>query len=276
MMPLEPTAILTRPAGRNTTVLNGLTRRGWSVLECPALEIREVLPAAGQVPTPERFDLVVFVSRAAVTGYHSQLMAAGKTGWPSKTKVASMGPATASAIRRIFGDALPVLHPAPDVAQDSESLWPLLMALEHPLRRVLIVRGQDGRDWLSQRLTQQGVSVELHQAYRRHFAQWPSTLNQHFEKLSQHGVLPTWLLTSPHGIEAIFKNLDSLSLSGWFARCSFVLTHERLKPQLAKLLEPQSLESSGPIKCLVASPEDDVILAGFEQISRSHASGFVS
>lgn len=271
MKPPHPIAILTRPAGRNTNVMKGLARRGWSVVECPALDVREVIAGAGEVPMPERYDLVVFVSRAAVTGYHSQLVAAGHADdirWPLSTKVASMGPVTASVIRRVFGDDLSVFHPAPDVAQDSESLWPILMALEDPLQRVLIVRGQDGRDWLSQRLNQQGIRVELHQAYRRQPVQWSCTLNKHFVALQQQDTLPTWLLTSPHGLDAIYKNLESLGLLDWFACSSFVLTHERLEPMLIKLLGARSLVKSCLLKCVVASPEDDIILNGFEQISR--------
>jgi uroporphyrinogen-III synthase len=264
----QHTAILTRPAGRNTTVMRELIRRGWSVLECPALDIREVVSVTGECPRPELFDLVVFVSRAAVTGYHSHLLGEGREVWPLSTRVACMGPVTASAIRRVFGDGLAVLHPSSDLAQDSESLWPILLALEHPVERVLIVRGQDGRDWLSQRLSQRGANVVLHQAYQRQSAQWPTLLNEHLAALSRQRVLPTWLLTSAHGVEALYKNLEALGLLGWFAESSFVLTHERLKPLLFKLLEPHVKSSYAGFKCVLASPEDDVILTGFEQISR--------
>jgi uroporphyrinogen-III synthase len=245
-----------------------LIRRGWSVLECPALDIREVVAVTGELPLPEHFDLVVFVSRAAVTGYHSQLLSEGRgAAWPLSTRVACMGPVTASAIRRVFGDGLAVLHPVSDLAQDSESLWPILLSLEHPVERVLIVRGQDGRDWLSQRLSQRGANVVLHQAYRRQSAQWPALLNEHLAALSRQSALPAWLLTSPHGVEAMYKNLEALGLLGWFAKSSFVLTHERLKPLLFKLLEPHFKSGFARFKCVVASPEDDVILTGFEQIS---------
>lgn len=263
----QHTAILTRPAGRNTIVMRELIRRGWSVLECPALDIREVVAVTGELPRPELFDLVVFVSRAAVTGYQSQLLSEGCAAWPLSTRVACMGPVTASAIRRVFGDGLAVLHPASDLAQDSESLWPILLSLEHPVERVLIVRGQDGRDWLSQRLSQRGANVVLHQAYRRQSAQWPALLNEHLVELSRQRALPAWLLTSPHGVEAMYKNLETLGLLEWFAECSFVLTHERLKPLLLKLLEPYFKSGFARFKCEVASPEDDAILAGFEQIS---------
>jgi hypothetical protein len=92
-------------------------------------------------------------------------------------------------------------------------------------------------------------------------------LNEHLAELSRQSALPVWLLTSAHGVEALYKNLEALGLLGWFAESSFVLTHERLKPLLFKLLETHFKSSAARIKCVVASPEDDVILTGFEQIS---------
>lgn len=263
MAQTSTTAILTRPAGRNTRVMNGLLRRGWCVKECPALEIREVFADAAMVPRPEAFDLIVFVSRAAVTGYQSQLSEKATFEWPQATLTACMGPVTAASIRRAFGETVSVVHPEADRAQDSEALWPLLVGLEQPLKKVLIVRGQDGREWLSQRLQQRGVSVSLHQAYNRQVTLWPQSLCEHFLALYHQGTLPAWLLTSPHGMEAIFKNLQILGLTDWFARSSFVLTHERLRPLLEKLLS-QSIVNS---RIVVASPEDEVILLGFEQLN---------
>jgi len=259
----QSTAILTRPAGRNTFVLNGLLRRGWCVQECPALDIREVLIDALDVPRPEAFDLIVFVSRAAVTGYHSQLNQDDTFLWPQTTLSACMGPVTAASIRRAFGESVSVVHPEADRAQDSEALWPLLAALEQPIENVLIVRGQDGREWLSQRLQERGLNVVLHQAYSRQVALWPQALCERFLALSQQGVLPTWLLTSSHGVEAIHTNLKALGLTDWFAHGSFVLTHQRLRPLLEKLLN----RAISNARIVVASPENEVILRGFEQLT---------
>lgn len=263
MAQTQPTAILTRPAGRNTLVMNGLLRRGWHVEECPALEIREVLTDAVEVPRPEAFDLIVFVSRAAVTGYQSQLSREDIFVWPQATLTACMGPVTAAAIRRAFGESVAVVHPDADHAQDSEALWPLLVALKQPLKKVLIVRGQDGREWLSQRLQQRGLSVRVHQAYSRQVALWSESLCGRFLALQRQGVFPAWLLTSPHGVEAIYKNLNTLGLADWFASSSFVLTHERLRPFLERLLSQEIVSS----RVVVASPEDEVILLGFEQLT---------
>jgi uroporphyrinogen-III synthase len=154
------------------------------------------------------------------------------------------------------------VHPEADRAQDSEALWPLLVELEISPKKVLIVRGQDGREWLSERLKQRGLSVTLHQAYSRQVALWPQALCEQFLALQRKGVFPVWLLTSPHGVEAVFKNLSMLGLTDWFARSSFVLTHERLRPLLEKLLN-QVIVSS---RIVIASPEEEAILLGFEQL----------
>jgi len=263
----QPTAILTRPAGRNTFVMNGLLRRGWCVEECPALDIREVFADALDVPRPEAFDLIVFVSRAAVTGYQSQLSQLTQDDaflWPQTTLTACMGPVTAASIRKTFGESVSVVHPEAERAQDSEALWPLLAALKQSLEKVLIVRGQDGREWLSQRLQERGFSVTLHQAYNRQVALWPQALCERFLALYQQGVWPTWLLTSPHGVEAIHTNLKSLGLTDWFAQSSFVLTHQRLRPLLEKSLN----HSIANARIVVASPENEVILQGFEQLTQ--------
>lgn len=274
------TGVLTRPSGRNTGLLNALERRGWSMLECPALEIREVFAGTTPVPSPECFDLVVFVSRAAVTGYHSQLSNAAVSltssdsciEWPIRTRAACMGPVTAGAIRRVFGNQVSIIHPDGAQAQDSESLWPLLLELEQPLEKVLIVRGQDGRDWLSQRLIERNVQVTLHQAYQRQVAQWPQEIHLALLTLAQKNIHPTWLLTSPHGLDAIFNNLQSSGLIDWFGKCPMVLTHERLRPQLSKLLDRPSTQ----LETVMASPEDEVILACFEQIARQHRASLPS
>jgi uroporphyrinogen-III synthase len=131
----------------------------------------------------------------------------------------------------------------------------------------LIVRGQDGREWLSQRLQERGFSVTLHQAYSRHVALWPQAINKRFLALSQQGVSPTWLLTSPHGIEAIYTNLKSLGLTDLFTHSSFVLIHQRLRPLLEKLLN----QSISDARIVVASPENEVILRGFELLTHRAA-----
>ncbi|MCF8171601.1 MAG: uroporphyrinogen-III synthase [Candidatus Methylopumilus sp.] len=261
MAHLRPTAILTRPAGRNTALVRALGQAGWPTLECPALDIQSVpiLPAR-VAPRPEAFDLVVFVSRAAVAGYQHQLPQ--DFAWPAHVAAACMGPVTAGAVRRTFGADLIVLHPEGAVSQDSEALWPLILAQPSLPRKVLILRGQDGREWLSEKLLALGVAVTVQQTYQREVASWPDPLCVSLRELATEGRQAVWLLTSVHGIQAIVQKLHDLTLLTWFERCTFVVTHERLRPVLAKALGREL----GQLCHEVASPEDEAIVLCFDQI----------
>jgi uroporphyrinogen-III synthase len=61
-----------------------------------------------------------------------------------------------------------IVTPAADAAQfDSESLWARLQARDWREARVLVVRGDGGRDWLADRLVAAGAQVDTVSAYRR-------------------------------------------------------------------------------------------------------------
>ena len=258
----HPTAILTRPAGRHTALVQVLTQRGWPILECPALEIHSV-PLQAQhepCPRPEAFDLVVFVSRAAVAGYKHQLPEG--CAWPRGVQTACMGPVTAGAIKRAFGAELTVLHPQGAASQDSEALWPLILAQKTLPRSVLILRGQDGREWLSQRLLALGIAVTVQQTYQREVASWPEPLCGSLRELAAAQAQVVWLLTSGHGVEAIVQKMKVLKLLPWFEQSAFVLTHERLRPVLGKALGREFAQ----LCHAVASPEDEAIMLCFDQI----------
>ena len=261
MAHLRPTAILTRPAGRNTVLMQALGQAGWPLLECSALEIQSVPMVPTRVaPRPEAFDLVVFVSRAAVAGYRHQLPQ--DFAWPAHVVAACMGPVTAGAVRRTFGAGLTVLHPEGAASQDSEALWPLILAQQSLPRTVLILRGQDGREWLSEKLLALGVAVTVQQTYQREVASWPDPLCVSLRELATEGRPAVWLLTSAHGIQAIVQKLEDLKLLTWFEQCTFVVTHERLRPVLAKALGREV----GQLYHEVVSPQDEAIVLCFDQI----------
>lgn len=254
-------AVLTRPAGRNVDVMHALIRRGWAVHECPALEIHSCPVLSAQaLPDPASYDLVVFVSRAAVNAYFAQLGPAFI--WPASVRVGCMGPATAQAIRRACATVANILYPDAESARDSEALWPLLQALKTAVRKVLIVRGQDGRDWLSEKLNQAGVEVLTHQAYERVYAEWSEETVTKFRQWADASVQVAWLLTSAHGITAVTQQLQRIGLVDWFLSGQFVLTHERLVQALESALEVEP----GTCRTHLCQPEDTDIVLCFDQI----------
>jgi uroporphyrinogen-III synthase len=227
MMQSLPLAVLTRPAGRNEALSQRLAQAGWEVTIAPALQIELPARAAyARVPHPADYDLIVFVSANAVAGYARQL--AQQQVWPSSTVAACVGLTTAQSIRETFGQAVQVLHPAEFDTQDSESLWRVVTAAAKMPQRVLILRGQDGRDWLAEQFMARGLSVEIHVAYCRERATWTPASQTRFSTWAKNDFQPVWLLTSPHGIESVMDQLRQSSSLDWAARCSFIVTHARL------------------------------------------------
>lgn len=105
------------------------------------------------------FDLAIFVSSNAVE--HGLTLLARV--WPDAVPIAAVGASTAAALRR-HGLACDVV-PA---GADSESLLalPELSGLGEG-KRVLILRGEGGREVLAERLRQQGAEVVYAECYRR-------------------------------------------------------------------------------------------------------------
>ncbi|MEX3527089.1 MAG: fused uroporphyrinogen-III synthase HemD/membrane protein HemX [Burkholderia sp.] len=106
-------------------------------------------------------------------------------------------------------DAQPFANPTPDSSPSSDSpAAPVAPAANGPLagKRVLIVRGDGGRDWLSNRLREAGAEVELVAAYRRIV---PEPSIGAWERV--HALLAgephAWLVTSSEGV----RNLRELA-----------------------------------------------------------------
>nr|WP_186332211.1 uroporphyrinogen-III synthase [Bordetella genomosp. 13] len=244
---MSPIAILTRPAGRNEALAQRLSAAGWHSLCLPALAI-EPLPADGPPPLPHDYDLVVFVSGNAARLYLDRVAPHLPQGWPAGCVAATVGPGSARVLADsgLLGAAAVILHPpAHAPAHDSEALWQLLSARPLP-RRALLVRGTQGRDWLSDQLAAAGVAVTRHAVYRRLPAAWPADAVQALRAWAGQGVPATWLLTSGEGIAATADAVRAAGLLQWWRGCRFVLTHPRLAGALrVALAVPQGMATPG-------------------------------
>lgn len=111
--------------------------------------------------------VVMFVSPSAVDRFFA-LRPAGLA-WPPGVIAAAPGPGTGLALRQAGVPASAVLTPPEAAGQfDSEALWQVLQGrCAWPGRRALIVRGEQGRDWLADVLRQHGAQVHFVEAYRR-------------------------------------------------------------------------------------------------------------
>jgi uroporphyrinogen-III synthase len=149
------TVLVTRPAAQCAVLCEEIERQGGSAIAFPAVEIEPV--AVQTTVAAADYDLVVFVSVNAVEHGARQVTK------NERTRIAAIGRATAAALAaaELAADIVP------QAGFTSEAL------LAHPQlqltngARVLIVRGEGGRELLRDTFVEHGMSVETREVYRR-------------------------------------------------------------------------------------------------------------
>jgi uroporphyrinogen-III synthase len=156
--------LVTRPEGVAERLAKLLHDAGGEAILLPAIEILppedpEQLDAL--IGRLDGFDLAVFVSPTAVAKACAAV--AAKRPWPARLRIAAVGAATARAL--LAAGFTQVL--APQRRGDSEALAALPQLAQLHGQRVLIFRGQGGRETLRETLQGRGAEVEYAQCYRR-------------------------------------------------------------------------------------------------------------
>lgn len=150
------TVLVTRPAAQCAMLCAEIEGQGGSAIAFPAVEIEPVAVQAAAVAAAD-YDLVVFVSVNAVEHGAQQMIKS------ARTRIAAIGRATAAALAaaELAADIVP------EAGFNSEAL------LAHPElqltsgARVLIVRGEGGRELLRDTFAEHGMVVETREVYRR-------------------------------------------------------------------------------------------------------------
>ena len=156
--------VVTRPA-RQAERLAALVRAaGGEPILYPVIEIRDVThpdPLNDLIDRLDEFDLAVFVSPNAAAKALGLIRE--RRAFPAGLAVAAVGPGTARELKR---------HGIADVAApagrgDSETLLDLPQLGEPQGKRVVVFRGDGGRELLADELTARGALVEYATCYRR-------------------------------------------------------------------------------------------------------------
>lgn len=153
---------VTRPRNQSAPLIGNLHRAGAEVVALPLLEIAPPLDSAPldqALAQLDTFDLAIFVSPSAFDAVLARL----PDGWPAQLPAAVMGPGSALRARE-RGIARVI---APSGQFDSAGLLqePALQQLAG--QRVVLFRGDGGREELPQTLVERGAELTLIAAYRR-------------------------------------------------------------------------------------------------------------
>ena len=167
----EPLVVITRPRQQAGPLADAVAALGRTAVVLPLLDIA---PLADPAPLTrvlaglDRYALVAFVSPNAIDAAFAHLRS-----WPTGVAIAVVGASSRAALAAhgVTGESARIVSPFDPACSDSEHLVEALDA-EIKLaslrgRRVLVVRGDGGRELLPDALRAAGAEVETVAAYRR-------------------------------------------------------------------------------------------------------------
>lgn len=225
-----PPVILMRPGAANVRLAQKLDREGISSWQWPAFRItlpEDQEPVSYRLSHLDDFDMVVLASPAAVAA-----VAHWVKEWPPHITLATVGEGTARVIKAAWGSDIPVLYPEGEAEQSgSEALFALMKKGKIP-SRVLIARGQTGREWLSEQLNALGADVEKLAAYVRVPLELSPEQTGQLQR-ALRGSSPIVYITSSDSVATLLHAIRPVpEARAWFVRGVAVTIHPRCAERL--------------------------------------------
>ena len=238
--------VVTRPAGQASHLAEALAALGARPVLFPVLEIVDVpdlKPLLDLAIRLDEFDLAVFISPNAVNKALNVILS--RRAWPAGLAVATMGKSSERELAR-YGIADII---APQGRFDSEALLEMAAMQDMGGRRVIIFRGDGGRELLGDTLQARGAAVEYIECYRRGK---PSLDTAPLLKLWARDELDAITVTSSEGLRNLFDMVGPLG-QAWLRRTAVFVPHARIAEQAAAL---------GLTNVVATGPADDGLVAG--------------
>ncbi|MBI5908987.1 MAG: uroporphyrinogen-III synthase [Betaproteobacteria bacterium] len=230
--------VVTRPAGQTAHLAALIRAAGGEPVLFPALEILDaenLQPLAALVERLEAFDLAIFVSANAVDKALALVQA--RRAWPAGLRVATVGRGSERALER-HGFAAVI---APGERFDSEALLALPELKDVAGKRVVIFRGDGGRELLGDTLAARGATVEYAECYRRSRPKADTAL---LLALWQQRQLDAFTVTSSEGLTNLHDMLGEAGRQ-CLKNTPLYAPHERIAAA-ARALGVQTVVLTGP------------------------------
>lgn len=245
--------IVTRPQPQADAWVAGLVAAGLDAVALPLIEIAaaaDPAPLAAAWNDLAAIDLAIFVSPNAADRFFAA-RPAGRP-WPTRTVAAAPGPGTARLLRELGVPPDRLVEPPADAPSfDSESLWPVLAARrDWHAARVLVVRGDGGRDWLGATLRAHGASVEQLAAYRRLAPSFDAAQRKLLDAAQRAAATHVWLFSSSQAIDNLHAATAAAAADWTSSRA--VATHPRIAQRARRLGFGAVFEAAPSLSAVVA------------------------
>ncbi|NWG39603.1 MAG: uroporphyrinogen-III synthase [Hydrogenophilaceae bacterium] len=220
--PLEGKRILvTRPREQSDRLAKLVESAGGVPVICPAIEILGPSDPATldrRIEQLDSYDLAIFISPTAAEWCLKSILA--RREWPSDIAVAAVGQATARRLETMgFRDII-----SPEDQADSESLLKLSGMKKVAGKRIIIFRGEGGRELLADTLRKRGAEIDYAECYHR---ARPDSSNNTLPDILRQTNLSAITVTSSEGLVNLLEMAGSENLQQ-IASIPFFVLHERI------------------------------------------------
>ena len=242
---------ITRPPAQATKLTQLIQKAGGHVISFPLIDIApldDYSQFEAVISNIAAYDWILFISSNAVQNSLPRLLAHGI---PSHLKFAAIGPTTAQTLKD-FG-IQSVLIPSGN-RFDSESLLSLPEMQDMEGKKVMLVRGNGGRDVLANTLTERGAQVTFAECYQRVN---PQTSCEVLAQAFRDGGVQALVITSS---EAMRYLLSMAGEAKWLKHVTLCVNHARVAEEAIK---------AGLIVKIADAPGDEAMLASLEQLKKT-------
>ncbi|MDA8095054.1 MAG: uroporphyrinogen-III synthase [Betaproteobacteria bacterium] len=243
---LGRTIVVTRPREQSKDLAALIQAAGGLSLFFPVLEIldaEDLRPFRALVGRLDTFDIAIFISPTAVRKAMNLILA--QRALPAPLRIAAIGQGSARELKHFGVDRVI----SPTERFDSEHLLALPEFQSVDGRRIVIFRGDGGRESLGDTLTSRGACVEYAECYRR---ARPRADAGELLRRWVRGELDAITVTSGEGLHNLYDMVGNLGQQ-WLKNTPVFVFHERIAEKAARL---------GLRQVVVTEPGDDGLYRG--------------
>jgi len=250
---MSASVVITRPRAQAESLARAVAALGRRPVLLPLLEIAPLADRSGlqaALAELEAYALVAFVSPNAIDAAFAHI-----PHWPRQVALAVLGEGSRAALARHGLDAgnATILGPRDPTRSDSENLLAALDLAALAGKRVLIVRGESGRELMADGFRGAGAAVTVVPAYRRSVPALSPALAAQLRALL--AAPNDWIITSSEALRGLFDLLGQLGddLIEHMQQQHVIVPHARIAATAQALgLARVTLTGSGDERLLAA------------------------
>ena len=240
--------LVTRPGKQGLSLCQQLSKVGIDNCHHPLIEIQSGDQLKGLENHLSSFDIIIAVSQHAVSQTSDYLTEIGQS-WPSNALYLAVGQKTAHVLSKSIHQTVHY----PDIG-DSEHLLLMTLLQNVANKKILILRGNGGRELIFETLLKRGALVEYREVYKRENLAFRSDL---FIPLWQDKQITQLVITSSGQLEYFISQLSSIERN-WLFTLHLYVPSERIAQQAREIgfnAVTNTLSASNPV--LLAALQSD-------------------